>query len=69
MAEIIGTVNQYPEGIAPRDLASIVQMDDAQIRKYLRRANAGGRIANPKRGVYAPVTSVTSVTFSNPKVT
>lgn len=64
MAELIATVNKYPEGTTPRDLATILHMDDTQIRKYLRRAYDGGRIANPKRGLYTPVTSGTSVTLS-----
>ena len=63
MAELIATVNRYPEGIGPRDLAVILHMDDTQIRKYLRRAYDAGRIANPKRGIYTPVTSVTSDTL------
>lgn len=63
MSELIAAVNRYPEGTTPRDLATILHMDDTQIRKYLRRAYDGGRIANPKRGLYTPVTSGTSVTL------
>lgn len=63
MAELINVVGRYQEGITPRDLATLLHLDDAQTRKYLRRAYASGRIANPKRGLYGPVTSGTCVTL------
>ncbi|MHA7261902.1 AAA family ATPase [Arthrobacter sp. TMN-37] len=62
MAELISTVNKYPEGLTPRDLASLLHMEENQVRTYLKRAYDSGRIDRPKRGQYTPVTSVTSVT-------
>jgi hypothetical protein len=66
MAELIATVNRYPEGTTPKDLATMLHMDDTQARIYLKRAHEAGRIGRPKRGLYTPVTSVTSVTSTLP---
>lgn len=63
MAELIAIVNRHPEGIGARDVGTLLHMDDNQARMYLKRAFDSGRITRPKRGTYAPVTSVTSVTF------
>ena len=63
MAEIVATVCRHPEGIKPKDVAELVGLEDMTVRKYLRRAADAGRIANPKRGLYTPVTSVSSVPF------
>jgi hypothetical protein len=62
MAEVIALVNKYPEGTKAKDVATLLHLDDVQVRKCLRRAFDAGRIANPKRGLYTPVTSGTSVT-------
>lgn len=67
MAEIITTVNKYPEGISPKGLATILQMDNRQIRKYLRRAYEQGRIANSERGFVYPCHHGTSVTLPLPE--
>ncbi len=61
-AELIAAVNRYPEGSTPKNLASMLHMDDAQVGMYLKRACNAGRIRKVKRGLYAPVSSVTSVT-------
>lgn len=63
MTEIIKLVTKYPEGIKPKDVATLMHWDDSKVRLYLRRATEAGRIANPKRGLYTPVTSETSVTI------
>lgn len=62
MARLIIAVNQHPDGVSPKDLAAVLQMSPATVRIYLRRASERGRIANPRRGVYGPVTPATSVT-------
>lgn len=62
MKRIVSAVQQHPEGTGPRDVAEATGVDDATVRRYLRRAVDGGRIKNPSRGVYTPVTTVTSVT-------
>ncbi|MFC8039618.1 AAA family ATPase [Paenarthrobacter sp. NPDC057355] len=62
MAEVIQLVNKYPEGMKAKDVATLLHLDDPTARVYLRRAYEAGRISNPSRGLYAPVTSVTSVT-------
>lgn len=59
MADLVAEVNRHPEGIRPAELAMALHMEDAIVRTYLRRATDAGRIWNPKRGLYTPVTSVT----------
>lgn len=63
MADVISTVNRYPEGIRPKDLATLLHMGDATVRSYLRRAVESGRLSNPKRGLYTPATTATTATF------
>ncbi|QHK18820.1 AAA family ATPase [Pseudarthrobacter psychrotolerans] len=63
MAEIVTLVNKYPEGMKPKDVATLLHWEDGKVRLYLRRAYESGRIANPKRGLYTPVTTETSVTI------
>ncbi|MCA4132962.1 helicase RepA family protein [Arthrobacter sp. M4] len=67
MAEVIALIGRYPEGIRAKDVATLLHLDDGQARVYLRRAFEAGRIECPKRGLYTPVTSVTSVT-SDPEL-
>lgn len=67
MAELIATVNRYPQGVRRKDLADLLHIDDGQLGKYLRRAFDAGRIGNPSRGLYTPVTSVISDTFQLPE--
>ncbi|BCW59589.1 AAA family ATPase [Arthrobacter sp. StoSoilB20] len=62
MAEVIQLVNRYPEGMKAKDVATLLHLEDSTARVYLRRAFEAGRISNPSRGLYTPVTSVTSVT-------
>lgn len=60
MGEVIEFVSRYPEGVRVRDVeARLDHVGD--VRKYLTRAHDAGRIARLSRGVYGPVTSVTSV--------
>ncbi|MDQ0117449.1 hypothetical protein J2T22_000619 [Pseudarthrobacter defluvii] len=63
MAELVKVVSRYPEGMKPKDVASLLHWEDGKTRLYLRRACESGRIANPKRGLYAPVTTETTVTI------
>lgn len=64
MAEVISLVNKFPKGTKAKDIAVLMQLDLAQVRVYLDRATKAGRITRPARGLYSPVTSVTSVTPS-----
>lgn len=61
MAEIISTVNRYPEGVRRRDIAELLHMDENTAGRYLRRATESTRIKNPSRGLYTPVSTVPSV--------
>lgn len=65
MAEVIAAVSAHGRdgGVGPLLVAKATGIDYEQVRKYLRRAVESGRIANPARGRYGPVTTVTSVTL------
>jgi hypothetical protein len=63
MVEVIETVGRFPEGIKPRDLKTLLP-DVGNVDEYLRRAVDAGRLVKPKHGLYAPVSSVRSVSFS-----
>lgn len=59
---IIAEVGRHPEGVRPGEIAETLDLATNKVRTYLRRAVDAGRIASPGRGLYTPVTSVTSVT-------
>ncbi|MDP9334305.1 MAG: helicase RepA family protein [Actinomycetota bacterium] len=56
--DVIAFVNERPEGVTPKAVADALGLDDA--RQYLRRLANEQRIAKPKRGLYTPVTTVTT---------
>ncbi|MFF1574126.1 AAA family ATPase [Leifsonia sp. NPDC058292] len=58
MAEVIAKIDQYPEGVTPRDLAPLLGMSNDEVGKYLRRAAESGRVLRTARGRYTPVRSV-----------
>lgn len=60
LVEIIEYVGEHPEGIGPTAVATALELDPVTVRKYLSRAVESGRLLRPRRGVYTPVTSVTS---------
>lgn len=62
MADVISTVARFPEGIKPRDVKTLLP-DVTGVDEYLRRAVDAGRITKLTRGLYAPVSSVRSVSF------
>ncbi|MBA8964758.1 hypothetical protein JOJ86_006036 [Rhodococcus percolatus] len=59
-AEIIAYVANHPEGVTPSQVDLALNLTDSRV--YLPRLVKSGRIAKLKRGQYAPVTSVSSVT-------
>lgn len=63
MTTLISTVNRHPEGIGPKDLATLMHWEDTKTSMYLKRAYESGRVQRPKRGLYTPVSSVMSVSF------
>jgi len=65
MTQVIEEVAKHPEGIKPKDLATVLHWDDDKARNYLRRAYEAGRIQRLERGIYTPVPSVPSVPFPN----
>lgn len=67
MAELVAEVNRHPEGVRSAELAMALHLDDGTVRRYLRRATDAGRILNPSRGLYVPVTSVTLSQLPEPE--
>ena len=63
MTEVIELVSKHPEGIKPKDVATLLHWEDDKARNYLRRAYESGRIQRLARGIYTPVPSVPSVPF------
>lgn len=63
MTEVIELVSKHPEGIKPKDVATLLHWEDHKARTYLRRAYESGRIQRLERGLYTPVSSVSSVSF------
>ena len=63
MTEVIELVSNHPEGIKPKDVATLLHWEDHKARTYLRRAYESGRIQRLERGLYTPVSSVSSVSF------
>jgi hypothetical protein len=62
MAEVISAVSEHPDGVAVKDLKSLLaDIPPAQVDKYLSRAVEAGRLEKLTRGVYIPVRSVRSV--------
>lgn len=58
MADVVKKVNEFPEGIRPKDLATLLGMDNDEAGKYLRRATGAGRLDKTGRGLYTPVRTV-----------
>jgi len=63
MTEVIELVSNHPEGIKPKDVATLLHWEDHKARTYLRRAYESGRIQRLERGLYTPVSCVSSVSF------
>ena len=61
-AKIVRFINSKPNGVKTTDVAKAVGEDPNKVRTYLRRLLDAGRIDQPQRGYYTPVTTVTSVT-------
>lgn len=60
--EIITFIDQHPKGVRAGQVAEHLQIDADKVRPYLQRLEETGRIDKPSRGLYTPVTSVTTVT-------
>ena len=62
---VIDYVAQHPAGVRSADVVAAVEgIDSTAARQLLKRAADAGRIAKIDRGLYAPTTSATSVTFT-----
>lgn len=62
LAEVIAFVGSNRGGVRAGDVAEKLGMNPDQARVYLSRAFDAGRLSKPARGLYTPVTSVSSVT-------
>jgi len=60
---LIAEVRRHPEGISPKDLKQNLPAVAGKVDVYLQRAAEAGRIRKLTRGLYAPVSSVSSVSF------
>ncbi|KAB1947518.1 AAA family ATPase [Brevibacterium linens ATCC 9172] len=61
-ATIIEYVNEHPDGVKAKQVAERMDWTQDKVRPYLARLVDSGRISRAGRGLYTPVTSVTSVT-------
>jgi len=61
-ASVVRYVTGHPEGTRSADIAAALDLPEATARQYLKRAEDAGRIERLTRGLYTPVTSVTTVT-------
>ncbi|PJI55855.1 hypothetical protein CTI14_01340 [Methylobacterium radiotolerans] len=55
MGEILETLARFPEGVKPKDVATITNMNPDDVGRYLRRAADAGRAERLGFGVYGPV--------------
>ncbi|MFF2495845.1 AAA family ATPase [Agromyces sp. NPDC058064] len=63
MATLIAEVQKHPQGVSPKDLKQGLPGIAGKVDVYLQRAAEGGRIVKLQRGLYGPVSSVSSVSF------
>ena len=64
---ILAHVGRHPGGVTPKQVADDLDLTGETVRQYLKRLTDSGRIAKAGRGVYTPVTTVTSVTIDGPR--
>lgn len=65
MIDVITAVTEHPEGVTPSALKSVLS-HVPNVDLYLKRAVDAGRILKLTRGLYAPVISERSVSFTSP---
>ena len=61
--EILAYVNRHPDGVTPKEVADELDLIEGTVRQYLGRLTKTERIAKRGRGLYTPVTTVTTVTI------
>ena len=66
---ILRYVGSHPGGVRANDVAQALDIDQTQTRIYLARLHESGRVTRPSRGLYTPVSSVTSVTSNGARLT
>jgi RecA-family ATPase len=61
--DVIKRLDDFPEGITPKDLALLVGVEAKTVQVYLSRAHDADRICKLSRGLYGPLKSVGTVGF------
>ena len=61
MIDVVQFAYQHPEGVRRGDVAKALHMEPNAAGTYLARAAEAGRLQRVERGLYTPVTSVTSL--------
>jgi len=67
-AEVVEFIADHPEGVRAEDIVPL-GFTPGEARVYLSRLYDSGRVSRPKRGLYTPVPSVTTVTKSPENIT
>jgi hypothetical protein len=69
MLDVVLYAYEHPEGVRRGDVAKALKLEPSVAGVYLARAADGGRLRRAERGLYTPVTSVTSLRPGTANVT
>jgi hypothetical protein len=69
MLDVVLYAYEHPEGVRRADVAKALKLEPNVVGVYLARAVDTGRLQRAERGLYTPVTSVTSLRSPAPDVT
>jgi hypothetical protein len=69
MLDVVLYAYEHPQGVRRDDVAKALKLEPSVAGVYLARAYKAGRLQRAERGLYTPVTSVTSLRPGSAKVT
>jgi hypothetical protein len=69
MLDVVLYAWEHPDGVRRDDVAKALKLEPSVAGVYLARASKAGRLQRAERGLYTPVTSVTSLRSATPDVT
>jgi hypothetical protein len=69
MLDVVLYAYEHPDGVRRGDVAKALKLEPSVAGVYLARASKAGRLQRAERGLYTPVTSVTSLRSAAPDVT
>jgi hypothetical protein len=69
MLDVVLYAYEHPDGVRRGDVAKALKLEPSVAGVYLARAVDSGRLQRAERGLYTPVTSVTSLRSAAPDVT